>query len=511
MMSRKSQVLAFTLMAVVTACSESVQQGALSWKLVSPSQGGTTVSSPTTSVDTDGNILLTWLETETREADGNADILCTRANLLTRHYNNGSGTWGNTANLQSGVWRRTSTKDTNDGTWRTLSNVLASQLQLGADGNGNHIAVWLQDTVSDCDAAATKIVSIYQSIYSAENNTWSTPALLVDTPTQNASNPSLAVSALGTALATWQENDSSGLVTLSYASHFDSVDTWGAPIIVSGDDGGTPLGYYSSHAPKAALDSSDNGAVIWRQNGNGIFEIFGRNYSAADGWSATPVKLSNSSVDATDLNIASNSTSIWAAWVELDANGAGQIIVNNLNTDSTSGTSTAVKGDLAATEADEREQHATSPKLVVDGSGNVTIAWLQRQNYDPLSNRWNNNSAVAIWSNRYSGGSWSGGSPVLFQQRLSAESVSVSLKGSDPVISWIQNNDALESHPQAIVSSRYTGGKWSDFIEVAEINEASTQLHSKHSGDHVVDSWIRLDTESATGQQKARIEVAHTY
>ncbi|MBN2401064.1 MAG: hypothetical protein JXN64_01570 [Spirochaetes bacterium] len=123
-------------------------------------------NSPQIAIDQDGNAIAVWWQ----------DIGNCRA--YANRYDNTSGSWGSAELI-----------DNND------SKVYSPQIAVDAAGNG--IAVWAQVGGTEDNIWANKYVS---------GSGWGT-AVLIETGTENAQNPQIAINADGNAIAVWEQDD----------------------------------------------------------------------------------------------------------------------------------------------------------------------------------------------------------------------------------------------------------------------------------------------------------------
>jgi hypothetical protein len=108
------------------------------------------------------------------------------------------------------------------------------------DANGNAVAIWQLDT-----GTSTSI----QTAYLPTGGSWTTP-VPISTPGVTSRRPSLAVNALGDAIAGWETGSSQVLV----AERKSGV--WGAPVSIA------PAAY-RQNASQVTLNGRGDAAVVW--------------------------------------------------------------------------------------------------------------------------------------------------------------------------------------------------------------------------------------------------------
>lgn len=472
-----------------------------------------------------GDIVLFWEHYETQEPSG-ANTLCQRTSLMTRRYSSANNSWGDATSFQSGVWRIIARNDTKDGTWKSVNNGINTELQLGVGSNNTLFALWVQDTVSDCETDNELITAVYESRYTS--GAWSTPTTLVTTPSDNATNPVLAVSSQNYAIAAWQtwkkvtitvnssEVDTGNRVSIIKTTHFDGVDTWDTPFIASDTDANSTSGYFIADKPAVTIDSSNNGALAWRQINDGVSELRALNYLAATGWNSSSVKINSSTDMVSEIDIASDgNNNTWLAWTALDSDGVGSVYVNSLASDDTVGSVSGIQGDIAATAEDEREQPASSPRIAIGDNAEITVAWKQVQSYNPLDIKWNNSSANTLWANHLSKGAWGGAKLIVGDEQLVVDEQRISIVdftlgniGNAFALTWLQDNDSRNKYPQSIYNAAFQNGSWGSASFVEDLQGNTIRLDAQDSSGQVTNSWI--STSKTIDEETAAITASFT-
>jgi len=143
-------------------------------------------------------------------------------------------------------------------------------LEVGVDGNGNAIAVWFYDNLSDR--------GIYYNRYNALDNRWGAPAELIAGGV-TGEYLSLSVNNTGNAILVWNPTrESVSDPHQLNALHFDSIlNSWGAVRELDTDI----FGYFP---PSVRIDNDGNAIALWSRALNGDV-TYTRYTSNSDEWS----------------------------------------------------------------------------------------------------------------------------------------------------------------------------------------------------------------------------------
>jgi LysM repeat protein len=189
-----------------------------------------------------------------------------------------------------------------------------------------------------------------------------------------ANSPRVAFDAAGNGLAVWALGD-------IYVSRYTaSTASWSAPVVID-------EGIDQAHQPRLSIDRTTGNAIVTFTQSDGVAEsIYATRYTASTGaWSAPQVlENSNNAVDgaAENSNLHVNGSHAAAAWRQSDGTNVN-VYLSRLESGVWS----------APLLIDTGTNPALHPDVVVDSSGNVTVAW--RQN-DPVTGyrintrRWDN-------------------------------------------------------------------------------------------------------------------------
>ena len=163
--------------------------------------------------------------------------------------------------------------------------------QVGADGAGNALAVWVQG----------------EAVWSARytSGAWQAP-VVVDTNDAPV-HPRLAMNAAGDAVAVWQSNPKTGGVDVGAATFTGGA--WAPAVSLESNPA------LDSHAPAVSIDANGKATVVWTQ-ANGQFDaVHGRVYFPGVGWSGDVVVDADPTGSAHSTSVASgpngNSEAVW--------------------------------------------------------------------------------------------------------------------------------------------------------------------------------------------------------
>lgn len=317
--------------------------------------GSVAGGSPKIAVDSSGNVMAVWAQTEKRtNADGTNSYI---NNIYANRYVMGKG-WGTATVIDQ-------------------SDYPADNPQIGVDSSGNFIAVWHQawNTVNGTN------YGIYASRYSVANG-WQKPTtLFADTNRTDISangDIQLAVDSSGNAVAVWSVYDWSWNHTSVRANRYISGNNW------SGTENLSTESVQAAFSPNVAMDNKGGAMVVWSQesgtskSSQGIQAV---KYTAGSGW-GTPKQIEDKTVAATRSGSApqivfdANGNAI-AAWYQYGEPG---IFATRYTPSAGWETAQAIL-DVENTSYDD------GVKLAIDNDGNAMAIW--------------NQSGGKLYANRY--------------------------------------------------------------------------------------------------------------
>ncbi len=118
---------------------------------------------------------------------------------------------------------------------------------------------------------------------------WDAPVRVSVTNNGIAINPSLAASADGAAVVSWQQGI--GLVRYTASSYYTAGQGWGAPVRIETGSG-------NSDQAQVAMDASGAALAVWRQTISGTIHVHASRRDQATGAWDAPVRISNVAASA---------------------------------------------------------------------------------------------------------------------------------------------------------------------------------------------------------------------
>jgi hypothetical protein len=230
------------------------------------------------------------------------------------------------------------------------------------NGNGQAMVVW-DHYQTDLSVGSPHIL---YSMYI--EGTANQPAASVTTLTSEF-DARLAIDGSGNGIIAWTAPDPVAKEESIWAATF-AKQTVGAPGLVENYDADR------AELPAVAMNSLGQGIVVWQQYTSSNTEIYGRRYSVAGSWEASPEMV---------IRTASSGT---MKSVVLDDRGTASLVWSRANSSGYQcAFSTQAFGGTWSTENLETDDLATSlyvevtetePVVAVDGSGNVLVGWRKK-------------------------------------------------------------------------------------------------------------------------------------
>jgi hypothetical protein len=273
--------------------------------------------SPQISMDTNGNALVVW-----QQSDG------TRQNIWVNRYLAGTG-WG-TAELIE-----------------TNNSGSATAPQIAFDAGGNALAVWEQYD-------GTRI-SIWANRYVA-GAAWGTAELIETNNAGDAVTPKIALDASGNAIAVWQQSD--GIRANVWANRYVVGAGWGKAELIE-----TEAAWHANE-PQVAVSANGNAMAVWRQGGNdGLWGIWANRYTPGAGWSAPePIETITKHAFTPQIAVDANGNAI-AVWGQDFSTWANRY--------------TTGQGWGVAELIESKTYSTTNPQIAFNANGNATAVWTQ--------------------------------------------------------------------------------------------------------------------------------------
>lgn len=239
------------------------------------------------------------------------------------------------------------------GSWSTPVNISPSGQdalipEIAVDPNGNALAICTR--YDGTNFTTRSAIRMY-------GDTWG-PSIVLSEPGQTASQGNVAVDKDGNGVVVWSQFDGSNYVI--QASYVPYGGSWSTPqsISITGEDAFTPM---------VVSDPAGNSVAVWvRFDGTNYVAQSSRTLS--DGSWTTPVDISNSGVNVTNVYIGLN-TSGYAVAVWDESDGTNSVIQSaTLPLNGTWSTPAAVSTP---------GNYAYLPVVGVDDTGNAVSIWLE--------------------------------------------------------------------------------------------------------------------------------------
>ncbi|MDH3202924.1 MAG: Ig-like domain-containing protein [Myxococcales bacterium] len=234
----------------------------------------------------------------------------------------------------------------------------AFSAQVGADSNGNAIAVWAQSDGTRLNVFANRFTP---------SEGWGTPEL-IEADDGGTGAPQLAVDPSGNAIAVWAQES---VDFDAWANRFTPDEGWGTPELIEVDVGNV-------QNPDVAVDANGNAIAVWAQSDGTRPNVFANRFTPSEGWgTAELIEANDPSAFMQQVAVGSSGDAI-AVWV--DSSPTFRVWANRFTPD---------EGWGSAVFIENRPGLVDFPQVVVDAKGNAVAVWKQ---IDPVR--------ASIWANR---------------------------------------------------------------------------------------------------------------
>jgi hypothetical protein len=261
----------------------------------------------------------------------------------------------------NGAWNIVAnTYDAGSGQWGTPQliehlDTNASDPMIAMSANGDAVAVWWQYDTADW--------SIFANHFDAATQSWDGNAAVIEHGSGDAYDPKVAMDAHGNAIAIWRQYDSN-VILRTYVNHYDAATHQWLASARTLDEG-----HANTSEQHIALDAAGNAVAVWRCAYQGTFRLFANQYIVTDTWQGEQIiqednrTVGNSTVA---FDAAGNAT---ALWTQIDPDGWRNLYANRLAAGATAWDGTvlvrAAKKDIYA------------PVLRFDAHGNGVAVYSQ--------------------------------------------------------------------------------------------------------------------------------------
>ncbi|WP_375176317.1 Ig-like domain-containing protein [Marinobacter mobilis] len=384
---------------------------------------------PQVALDAAGNALAVWVQD-----DG------VRTNLWANYYDVEFG-WGTPVKLEN------------------LDAGNASKPHVAMDGQGNGLAVWVQNDGTWNNIRASRFELMTQ--------TWDAPTLLEVSNVANAHSPQVAMDRSGNGIAVWYQDN--GIRNNVYASYFQAGSGWGSAEVIDANIAGTLN-------PRLAMNQQGDAVVVWKQFNAGFtrYDIWSNRYDVGSGWQvAEQIEFSNMDAGGADVALSDNGFAV-AAWAQDDGT-RNNIWASRYDPDSGWGSASLLEN--------ENFGGAGSPQATMDAAGNALVVWFQMD-----ASRQN------VWANRYSAGAGWGSADIIETNStgnaLDAR-VALDTNGNGMAV-WYQDDGGLNN----VWANRFLAGTgWSgpERIESSDLGHASLVDVATGLNSSVLAIWQQND------------------
>lgn len=276
-----------------------------------------------------------------------------------------------TKNITAKNWSFTTRDGWWDGAVQVDENTTAtSEPHIAVSGNGDAVAIWING------------VDVYANNYTATSGSWGTGSAIKKISSTNFAKSYLqvAMDANGNAIALWSAVQG-GATNLRSAFYTGSTQTWGSATLVETSGG------VADHS-HIAFDASGNALAVWLQQN----DIYYNQYSSGSWGTATTIESAIDVAYTPQLAVFNNGDAV-AVWAQDDSVAGYKVIYANYYT--AGGT---WSGRTPLPNSDE----GILPQVAVDQNGNAIAIWLQGTGpysiqaafYDGASSSWDSVSTT---------------------------------------------------------------------------------------------------------------------
>lgn len=151
---------------------------------------------------------------------------------------------------------------------------------------------------------------------------WGT-AQSIEPTANNTYGQDVAIDGAGNAIASWYEVDGGTLHV--YGARFSTSGGWLAPLLLE-----TTTNY--AFQPAVAMDAAGNGFVAWTEY-DGKYQVWAKRYDHAAGWAvATTIESQPNSAAYSSVDVTASNGNASVVWTQPDATGTTQVFLNKYST-----------------------------------------------------------------------------------------------------------------------------------------------------------------------------------
>ncbi len=362
--------------------------------------------------------------------------------------------WGQRDGSDMYIWANHYDPDTGWGTAEIIQNSTTwsgAYPEVAMNDSGDAMAVWLQYDNGKGYVFANSYIA---------GTGWGW-AQQIDTGTQSASNPAIAMDGSGNVIAAWEQWD--GTYYNIHANRYDTVTGWSGAELIRSDSG-------NSLEPCVTTDAHGNTAVGWHGPQGSSSMVYVRQYISGSGWN-TPIPLGGG--DQIQVAMYGNRyiIAVWSAWDGIKHDLWSKTYAPGSGWGTSELVETCDEGDLC------------DPLLDSDDAGNAVVVWRQ---FDGLL--W------STWANIFTPGlGWTADTAVESDDENETNSphAAIGPDGSAMAV-WIQKHKTRMS----VWSSLYapeTGWGAAALVETDNIGTADTPRVGMSSSGDAIAVWSQDD------------------
>ena len=304
----------------------------------------------------------------------------------------------------------------------------AESPEIAFDANGNAFAIWFQWDGTRYD--------IWANRYTPAGG-WQTPQL-IESGSNHASAPHIALDANGNAIAVWHQTD--GSVYSIWANRY-SGGAWGTAQLIETDSG-------SALSPRIAFDAAGNALAVWSQSIANLTRIRANRYTSGAWGTAVTIDSGVGHAFQPQIAVFPGGSAV-AVWIQTES-GFDHIFSSTFN-----GTVWSTANVL-----DSNNNGGTAaPQLAADANGNAIAVWSQGDGVN-----------FSVYTSRFSAGSW-GSVELLETSNVSiANTPQIAMNpAGDAMAVWLEDQSD-DTNPWA---RRYTAGVgWGSPVQLDNGNRA---------------------------------------
>ncbi|GGX54574.1 hypothetical protein GCM10007392_22480 [Saccharospirillum salsuginis] len=341
--------------------------------------------------------------------------------------------------------------------WRTAAPIETDSGDAGApqiafDGNGNAMAVWIQNDGS--------FDRVWANTWSADSG-WGT-ATVISGSTGDAETPQVVFDSNGDARAVWTQLST---YTNLWVNRYQPGTGWGTAGFIEYNDG-------NATDPQIAADSAGNLMIVWEQdepppttpNPTNIWAIY---YLSGSGWgTAEKIETDGGSAQVPKIAFDSDGNAI-AVWSQYNGSTEFDIRANIYASGGTWGT----PEDIESTDAG----NSFNPQIVIDSSDVATVVWSS-----------NDGTRDNIWATSYTAASGWGADELLETDNAgSAFNPQIAVDSADNLIAVWRQHDGTGYNIWANTATPDDGWGTAELVETTDSSASTPQVAFDGDGNAI--------------------------